>query len=476
MMMNAPRTKNSLLDSLKKQSPQKIIAIVVALIVLGVLGERAWQAPAAIAAQKKADDQLSVVLAAQKQMQSDFSSLRSTVDSLADSLKTAQEAQEKEKKEAKGAAEAAAKRVQALAAQLSDSSTAAAALRKKVDMQVRQVDSIYTHLKEAESKGGATNQQSQDDERARKLIESKLAESKLGSGGSAADKRAALKQQRMGGAGGRVRSNSGNNGVSGVTSGSGKDDVSAAGAGITSRNAGLGSHAMLPGKEIADGGSGRDGGAAGKSADLHAHLDNNQVMAGRDPRKIEATAGPKVGIAGAVQGQTSNQRGAVDEKDGSSLALAHAALLEAKKAEHAKSVATPPLSEQRAAGGGAGAGAGAGSSKVVGGVSKDLGALAAQRMDSEVNAVAGARDVISLAAKGKVAGSGGSRSDGGNTTAGGGGGSNGGGSGGAGGSVQAGSDSTGREAAGVDSASHKAVKDAAAAYGAALDANEKEQE
>lgn len=47
-------------------------------------------------------------------------------------------------------------------------------------------------------------------------------------------------------------------------------------------------------------------------------------MAGRDPRKIEATAGPKVGIAGAVQGQTSNQRGAVDEKDGSSLALAHA--------------------------------------------------------------------------------------------------------------------------------------------------------
>lgn len=52
MMMNAPRTKNSLLDSLKKQSPQKIIAIVVALIVLGVLGERAWQAPAAIAAQK----------------------------------------------------------------------------------------------------------------------------------------------------------------------------------------------------------------------------------------------------------------------------------------------------------------------------------------------------------------------------------------------------------------------------------------
>lgn len=117
----------------------------------------------------------------------------------------------------------------------------------------------------------------QDDERARKLIESKLAESKLGSGGSAADKRAALKQQRMGGAGGRVRSNSGNNGVSGVTSGSGKDDVSAAGAGITSRNAGLGSHAMLPGKEIADGGSGRDGGAAGKSADLHAHLDNNQV-------------------------------------------------------------------------------------------------------------------------------------------------------------------------------------------------------
>lgn len=47
-----------------------------------------------------------------------------------------------------------------------------------------------------------------------------------------------------------------------------------------------------------------------------------------------------------------------------------------------------------AGGAGAGAGAGAGSSKVVGGVSKDLGALAAQRMDSEVNAVAGARDVV----------------------------------------------------------------------------------